>query len=101
MKMTFCSVSPSSSLYQYKVALSLCTRTHMTQHLWQSESSLNSALFFPGGRAWAWRGREREKNDGVEWGVLEHCPALAQISRLSSLMDLAKNKRKWRPMTGG
>lgn len=42
------------------------------------------------------RKRERERE-----GLLELCPELAQISHLSSLMDLAKNKRKWRPMTAG
>lgn len=42
------------------------------------------------------RKRERERE-----GLLELCPELAQISHLSSLMDLAKNKRKWRPMMAG
>jgi len=80
--------------HPHKAVASVCTQTHMTRHLWRSESSLNSALFFPGGRGRECVGIEREKNDGVEWGALEHCPALAQISRLSSLMDLAKNKIK-------
>ena len=47
----------------------------------------------------AFPGRE-EKNDFVEGGTWSPALALAHITGLSALMDLAKNKRKKGPMTG-
>lgn len=92
---------PSISIKQRRLCVHRFTWLNISGGL---NPALTLLCFSQGGeeeRVWGSRGREREKNDAVEWGVLEHCPALAQISRLSSLMDLAKNKRKWRPMMGG
>lgn len=50
--------------HPHKAVASVCTQTHMTQHLWRSESSLNSALFFPGGRGRESVGIEREGGRG-------------------------------------
>lgn len=90
--------SLSLSLYECKVVVSLCTWTHMTQHIWQSESGLG----FPRGE------RERKSGEGEreEWrsgaggGFWSGAPRRLEFPACQGWWIWLKIKESGGPVTG-